>query len=71
MLKPQKSHSHTLYISAMLQVKELTWERACAAVELATVSMVDGKLQYKILDDATVDAVLKELDLAQPAAEAP
>lgn len=55
----------------MLQVKELTWERACAAVELATVSMVDGKLQYKILDDATVDAVLKELDLAQPAAEAP
>ena len=43
----------------------------CGAVELATVSMVDGKLQYKILDDATVDAVLKELDLAQPAAEAP
>jgi hypothetical protein len=38
-------------------------------VELATVSMVDGKLQYKILDNATVDNTLKELDLAQPAAE--
>ena len=38
-------------------------------VELATVSMVDGKLQYKILDNATVDTALKELDLAQPAAE--
>jgi hypothetical protein len=39
-------------------------------VELATVSMEDGKLTYKILDNATVDAALKELDLAQPAAEA-
>jgi len=39
------------------------------AVELATVSMVDGKLCYKILDNATVDTALKELDLAQPAAE--
>ncbi len=48
--------------------------RACAcvcAVELATVSMVNNKLQYKILDNATVDAVLKELDLAQPPAENP
>lgn len=39
-------------------------------LELATVSMEDGKLTYKILDNATVDAALKELDLAQPAAEA-
>jgi len=38
-------------------------------LELATVSMVDGKLEYKILDNATVDTALKELDLAQPAAE--
>jgi len=38
-------------------------------LELATVSMVDGKLCYKILDNATVDTALKELDLAQPAAE--
>lgn len=38
-------------------------------LELATVSMEDGKLQYKILENATVDAALKELDLAQPAAE--
>ena len=38
-------------------------------MELATVSRADGKLDYKILDNATVDAVLKELDLAQPPAE--
>jgi len=38
-------------------------------LELATVSMVDGKLVYKILDNATVDTALKELDLAQPAAQ--
>ena len=43
--------------------------RADVAVELATVSMVDGKLEYKILDNATVDTALKELDLAQPSAE--
>jgi hypothetical protein len=39
------------------------------AVELATVSRTGGKLDYKILDNATVDSVLKELDLAQPPAE--
>ena len=39
------------------------------AVELATVSRSGGKLDYKILDNATVDSVLKELDLAQPPPE--
>ena len=34
-----------------------------SAVEIATVSMVEGSLQYKILDGVTVDAALKELDL--------
>jgi 20S proteasome subunit alpha 3 len=38
-------------------------------LELATVSRTGGKLDYKILDNATVDSVLKELDLAQPPAE--
>lgn len=39
------------------------------AVELATVSRTADQLDYKILDNATVDAALKELDLAQPAPE--
>jgi hypothetical protein len=33
------------------------------------VSRSGGNLDYKILDNATVDSVLKELDLAQPPPE--
>ena len=38
-------------------------------MELATVSRTGGVLDYKILENSAVDAILKELDLAQPPAE--
>ena len=40
-------------------------------MELATVSKQGASIDYKMLDNATMDAVLKELDLAQPPAENP
>lgn len=36
-------------------------------LEIAVVTRQDAELEYKILGNAHIDTVLKELDLSQPA----